>query len=578
MSIPLSPISPTDSHGPRQVWVDEFPPAPDKSDNAEIWRTYVEKADEYDGALIRRWNEGMDVFLLFTGLYSAILSAFLMASWSMMQPDTGQATVDALTAVSSQLAAFRTDSSNLSVVYEMPSFNPPMAAIVVNALWFSSLSISLFAAIGAMLVKEWLSAYTQNVAIVPVERAQQRQFRYAGLNKWGLPTIVSFLPISIHLAVFLFFTGLVVFTWPVNWPLSLLLMALLAAGVALYAASSLAPVFYADCPYKSPLYPVLQFVWVNARLLASRAVRRVRRTQRQPDEEALTNAGGPFAEYSEMLERRYIEEQSLALQSQALGWLVNSPDHAAQAEALHFMAWWRMPATVWTTIEDAVQNASSSFLRRRLGSIMKNPERDVSREELEWLALISSHASRAEAVVPSELIEHVSSRLRFKTPRHAYHDALISIVATNAGENTSILHLATARLLICLTFNSNLLKHVERVELISVLSSWGLAAAQNPDDGGLGADDTKTVLARALLTTCALLNPGGGMQLSRLLETLRYVTAAGIGGKDLEEPLLHCLNQWESQAAYLQYPRFYRSLLFSSDLNRLGCLRACLGQ
>ncbi|KZT54089.1 hypothetical protein CALCODRAFT_439231, partial [Calocera cornea HHB12733] len=152
--MPLSPISPTEAHGFRQVWVDDFPPAPDKSDNAEIWRTYVEKADEYDGALIRRWNEGMDVFLLFTGLYSAILSAFLIASWSMMQPDTGQATVDALMVLSRQFAASSNASSlaQLQHVYEMPSFTPPLAAIVVNALWFSSLSISLFAAIGAMLV------------------------------------------------------------------------------------------------------------------------------------------------------------------------------------------------------------------------------------------------------------------------------------------------------------------------------------------------------------------------------------------------------------------------------------------
>ncbi|KZO99177.1 hypothetical protein CALVIDRAFT_511433, partial [Calocera viscosa TUFC12733] len=209
--------TPTRNSPPQPEWIDTFPSGPDKSDNAEIWRTYVRKAEEHDTALVQRWNDGIDVFLLFTGLYSAVLSALLVVSLATIQTDTGQATVDALAVISQQLASFGSPPlSQQALVYQSSSFTPPVWALLVNGLWLTSLTISLFAAVTAMLVKEWLRAYHADTAHVPIERAQQRQFRYDGLVKWCLPNIVSALPLFIHLSVFLFFIGLVVYTWSLS--------------------------------------------------------------------------------------------------------------------------------------------------------------------------------------------------------------------------------------------------------------------------------------------------------------------------------------------------------------------------
>ncbi|KZO99235.1 hypothetical protein CALVIDRAFT_511506, partial [Calocera viscosa TUFC12733] len=228
-------------------------PKPDKSENAEIWTAYVDEANKHDEALLKKWGDGIDIFLLFTGLFSAILSAFLVVSWSALQPDPTQSTSDALAAISQQLVLLSSGGAmNQSAAYQVPAFTPPTWAVAVNCLWFTSLFISLLTAVLAMLLKEWLSAYSDRVALVPLERVRQRQMRFDGLNKWNVPAIVSLLPLAIHIAVFLFLTGLVLFASPISASLSALMAVLLLVGFGLYTSSAILPLVLPECPYKSP--------------------------------------------------------------------------------------------------------------------------------------------------------------------------------------------------------------------------------------------------------------------------------------------------------------------------------------
>ncbi|KZT54088.1 hypothetical protein CALCODRAFT_527275, partial [Calocera cornea HHB12733] len=149
---------------------------------------------------------------------------------------------------------------DMSSIYQPPSFSTPWSALIVNGLWFVSLFLSLLAAVLGMLSKEWLSAYNDRIETVPLERVRQRQFRYTGLKTWMVPSIISFLPLAIHVAVFLFFTGVVIFVWPLSMVLASLLAAILLVGLALYVTASVLPFIWADCPYKSPLYNWLKLV------------------------------------------------------------------------------------------------------------------------------------------------------------------------------------------------------------------------------------------------------------------------------------------------------------------------------
>ncbi|KZT59306.1 hypothetical protein CALCODRAFT_431280, partial [Calocera cornea HHB12733] len=216
----LSPTSPGSNNGgpPRAPEFVDGPrflnQKPDKSDHAEIWRSYVTEANKSDEALLKRWADGIDIFLLFTGLFSAILSAFLVLSWSSLQADPNSGTSEALVAISQQLVLLSSGQPmEASVAYQAPTFTPPYWAVTVNCLWFTGLFISLLTAVLAMMLKEWLSAYSDGAVHVPLERVKQRQMRYNGLIKWNVPLIVSLLPLAIHVAVFLFLVGLILFAW-----------------------------------------------------------------------------------------------------------------------------------------------------------------------------------------------------------------------------------------------------------------------------------------------------------------------------------------------------------------------------
>ncbi|KZT59305.1 hypothetical protein CALCODRAFT_431165, partial [Calocera cornea HHB12733] len=144
---------------------------PDKSENAEIWRTYVEEADKHDEALLKKWGDGIDILLLFTGLFSAILSAFLVVAWGALQADPTQSTSDALAAISQQLVLISSGTPmNQSAAYQPQVFTPPLWIVAVNCLWFTGLFLSLVTAVLAMLLKEWLSAYSDNMALLTLER------------------------------------------------------------------------------------------------------------------------------------------------------------------------------------------------------------------------------------------------------------------------------------------------------------------------------------------------------------------------------------------------------------------------
>ncbi|KAF7323620.1 hypothetical protein MKEN_00582500 [Mycena kentingensis (nom. inval.)] len=71
---------------------------------SKLWAVYVKEAEKYDTALVESWKDDMDGMLVFAGLFSGVLSTFLGASYGLLQPDSGDTTVQLLTQISQQLA------------------------------------------------------------------------------------------------------------------------------------------------------------------------------------------------------------------------------------------------------------------------------------------------------------------------------------------------------------------------------------------------------------------------------------------------------------------------------------------
>ena len=107
-----------------------------------------------------------------------------------------------------------TRASTPSPVSQPPPFSPPRSAIWVNSLWFLSFVISLTCALLATSLHQWSNRYlmvTQPAWSSPDNRARIRAFYAEGTEQMHVPWVVEALPMLLHLSVFLFFGGLVIF-------------------------------------------------------------------------------------------------------------------------------------------------------------------------------------------------------------------------------------------------------------------------------------------------------------------------------------------------------------------------------
>ncbi|KAG9120588.1 hypothetical protein FRC07_003861, partial [Ceratobasidium sp. 392] len=71
-------------------------PGEELAPDAGIWQLYVDEASDHDAELVKEKNDNLDVMLLFAALFSAILTAFLIESKSLLQEDSGDLTVTLL--------------------------------------------------------------------------------------------------------------------------------------------------------------------------------------------------------------------------------------------------------------------------------------------------------------------------------------------------------------------------------------------------------------------------------------------------------------------------------------------------
>ncbi|KZT62343.1 hypothetical protein CALCODRAFT_426263, partial [Calocera cornea HHB12733] len=160
---PLEETRPWEHPGVAREFINDIPDYLGKGPNAPIWTLYATKAKDFDGEMLETWDKTMDVLLIFSALFSAVVTAFLVLSLALLQPDNAGATFDALAGISAQLSALTSndaDRTSIIAAYQPNvSSNLSVAYIWINVLWFTSLAISLFTSVLVMLIKQWLRAY-----------------------------------------------------------------------------------------------------------------------------------------------------------------------------------------------------------------------------------------------------------------------------------------------------------------------------------------------------------------------------------------------------------------------------------
>ncbi|EIW54284.1 uncharacterized protein TRAVEDRAFT_101014, partial [Trametes versicolor FP-101664 SS1] len=166
------------------------------------WTDAAGMVQSYSDDMIARWNKEIDTYLVFAGLFSAILTAFNVQSYLLLQPAAPDPSIAVLQRISSQLDSFSinppfvnsTQPSNSSLTNANTPPPAPRWAVWLNALWFSGLILSLTSASVGIMVKQWLNEYGSGVSGTSRPIARVRQYRLHNLQRWHVEDVVGTIP------------------------------------------------------------------------------------------------------------------------------------------------------------------------------------------------------------------------------------------------------------------------------------------------------------------------------------------------------------------------------------------------
>ncbi|KAK0421913.1 hypothetical protein EV421DRAFT_2042960 [Armillaria borealis] len=212
----------------------------------------TEEAADFDANMLAEWRDTIDVLLVFAGLFSTVLTTFVVQTSQNLRPDYNKASMFLLVEI---LKATASNGSQISIPPFPTAFSSRSHSDEwMHSLWFSSLTLSLITALVAVLVKQWLHQYVAVVSDSSArDRARIRHMRYAGLQTWQVPMIIGLLPVLLHVSLALFFAGLAIFLFSLNLKVAWLVSIIGAATYMAYIIALILPLIHPYCPYKVPL-------------------------------------------------------------------------------------------------------------------------------------------------------------------------------------------------------------------------------------------------------------------------------------------------------------------------------------
>ena len=151
-------------------------------------------------------------------------------------------------------------------VAKPPPFSPPKYAVWVNSLWFLSLVMSVSCALLATSLHQWARRYirlTQPARCSPEKRARMHAFFANGVDKMHIPWAVEGLPTLLHLSLFLFFGGLVIFLFNVDREVFTSVVPWIGLFSIVYGTITLLPLIRQDSPYYAPLSMPAWFLYTS---------------------------------------------------------------------------------------------------------------------------------------------------------------------------------------------------------------------------------------------------------------------------------------------------------------------------
>ncbi|KIP04103.1 hypothetical protein PHLGIDRAFT_57632, partial [Phlebiopsis gigantea 11061_1 CR5-6] len=129
----------------------------------EGWQFLLESGQKHDQQRIENWKDELNNLLVFAGLFSAVLTAFVIESYQSLQPGSASTTDQLLYQISVHLSSFTITPGFVNATSPMPptssispNFELDPTDVKINLLWFLSLTLSLVAAFFTIAAQQWL--------------------------------------------------------------------------------------------------------------------------------------------------------------------------------------------------------------------------------------------------------------------------------------------------------------------------------------------------------------------------------------------------------------------------------------
>lgn len=201
------------------------------------------------------------------GLFSAVVTSFVVESYKFLRPDPNDAIIGLLFNIANSLngsSQFPT-SVNISMKTTSPTRAP--SSVRINVFWFLSLILSLTTVLVGTIGLQWLREHQSYPEYSAKETLAILRMRSQAIETWYASHMFAALPLLLQAALVLFFGGLIDFsillgmkvTIPVALIIGLTLLFLAATTVlptvqALFFLTSLYPrkSIPTPCAFKSP--------------------------------------------------------------------------------------------------------------------------------------------------------------------------------------------------------------------------------------------------------------------------------------------------------------------------------------
>ncbi|TFK44111.1 hypothetical protein BDQ12DRAFT_730218 [Crucibulum laeve] len=176
--------------------------------DGDPWETCYKPIKEYDDVMCTAWKDEVQNLLIFAGLFSAVVTAFVVDSYKMLTDPIDDST-RLLTHIAAELASINGRNTTTTILPTQEKFLPSAVAVRLNTFWFLSLTLSLATVLVGILALQWIREYEQYETTSEYKkRLAIRQMRYEGMVKWQVPNILRGLPVLLLSALILFFLGM----------------------------------------------------------------------------------------------------------------------------------------------------------------------------------------------------------------------------------------------------------------------------------------------------------------------------------------------------------------------------------